>query len=127
MELVGGRDWPKRIEPLATVRRDFTRLTQHQSENLMTGRDLRQQFVGRKQDSLDFGDLIGWQGVVEILSHDVRVDPDVRTAHVRSRQSPPSHHLSDPADKDPRHRTLLDLLPDLFGLGRFQHIIQIGQ
>jgi hypothetical protein len=102
------------------------RLPEHQREDLVGGRDLGQVDVGLQAGLLDLGDLLGRQGVVEVVGDGVGLE-GVGAGGRRRGQAAAARHLLDAGDQFLGGVALGDLLADELGLGRVEHVVEVGE
>ena len=120
------RDRPQAIHARPSLLPHFHRIAQHQREDLMAGRHLRQVHVRVETNLLDIHDLRRSQFAVEVLGNQIRIESRPLAEQFRSRQATPTHDLFDPVHERGRIAALGQFLSDLLRLIRLQFVVQVG-
>ena len=93
----------------------------------MARRDLGQVRVGFQAHPFHVRHGLGGEGIVQILRDRVGVESRSRSFEIRGRHPPSPEHFLNPVHQLRGIGGFLNFRPNLAGLGRFEHIIQIGQ
>jgi len=115
------------IHSIAQLTAHVGRLAQHERQNLMARRHLRQMDIRLQADFLKIGHPLAGQRVVEILGDRVGIQAHAAAGHLGRPQPHPDTDIANPVHQVRGELAFLDLSPDILVIRRLEDLVHVSQ